>query len=41
MLSDPSLDVTVLRSSHVEADTRFFLHALSLSRYVDNVVVYS
>ena len=41
MFFDPNLDVAVLRSTHGEVDTRFFLHAVSLNLYVDNVVVYS
>ena len=39
--SDPSLDVAVLRSNHEEADTRFLLHAISLNRHVDNIIVFS
>ena len=31
--SNPSLDVTILRSNNEEADTRFFLHAVSLNVY--------
>ena len=34
---DPIVDVSVLRSSHKEADTRFLLHAVSLNVYVGNV----